>query len=130
MNTNRFEYSGLVVKKSGAGWVVGKPVPRTIKGRPTEEITHKSWVSSLQEAMDVIFWRSWPLFMGNVESIAAPGDVLRQWRLSIGATQKEVCAASGVGVRTLREIEACRSDPRASTLGVLIRACSEIESRR
>lgn len=60
-----------------------------------------------------------------LSSRRAPRPRLRQARRRAGLTQRELVARTGVPQSTIGRIESGRSDPRVSTLDLLLRACGD-----
>lgn len=133
----RIQIGDVVMKPSGAGWVVGRPVRRVIKGRETEEVVESSYFSTAAIAIPYFLGRASrvPRSADNAESelirlfsgegepgirltllyaLTAPDAVTRALRGE--ETLAGFSRRCGVSRRALRDIEAGESNPRTDTL--------------
>ncbi|MER5453011.1 helix-turn-helix transcriptional regulator, partial [Streptomyces sp. NPDC002764] len=69
-------------------------------------------------------------FQGEGMGGSAFGELLRDWRLSVGWTQDELAVRSGVSVHSISVLEAGRRQPRLSSVSQLADALALDPRRR
>ena len=132
----RIQVGRLVLKSSGRGYVVGRPRPRRIKGRPTERIRRGTYFSRLSGAITYFSGRvlgrskkprerALASLLLTLLPVLTPGvylgDVLRAVREAGGLSKSALARKAGVSRTTVKEAELHGRDLRSSTLYKLIR---------
>lgn len=138
----RVVVGNVAAKWVGHCWEVGVVVPRVVHGKATEAIRGPVFVptahlalmtarlllreqrdehgedAKLAEALEAIFGRK-----SSVEGLILEGPaILRVLRLEGGFSGRGLARAAGVTHSAIQEIEAGRSDPKASTVRKLSEA--------
>lgn len=132
----RIQASGIVLRPSGHGWVVG----RYTKGNGMERVRIPYYTSRLSAAVPKFLEmveetgceargvrELLGLFRGTIavtEALGDPGALVLEKRREAGLSQRQLVARSGISRSALQAIERGRTgSPKAGTLLALLWAC-------